>query len=63
MQQIVARHLPGTSAEIVFENGYPAMERKPGSYEVLELFDQVSRDRGHGEIDLVRPLIAVALLP
>jgi glutamate carboxypeptidase len=55
MRQIVAGHLPETSAEIVFEDEYPAMEPKPGNYELLELFDQVSRDLGHGEITPLDP--------
>lgn len=55
MREIVAGHLPQTSAEIVFEDGYPAMEPKPGNYELLELFDQVSRDLGHGAITPLDP--------
>ena len=55
MQQVVARHLPLTSAEISFEDGYPAMPPSDGNLELLEVLDQVSRDLGLGPVDAVDP--------
>jgi glutamate carboxypeptidase len=55
MREVVARSLPGTSAEIAFEDSYPAMEPKPGNYELLRVFDQVSRDLGLGELTPLDP--------
>jgi glutamate carboxypeptidase len=55
MREIVESHLPETSAEIVFEDEYPAMEPKRGNYELLELFDQVSRDLGYEEMTPLDP--------
>jgi glutamate carboxypeptidase len=55
MREVVERHLPATSATITFEDSYPAMEPKPGNYELLRVFDQVSRDLGHGEITPLDP--------
>jgi glutamate carboxypeptidase len=46
MQKIVAQHLPGTSAEISFTEGYPGMEPTEGNKKLLGVFDQVSRDLG-----------------
>ena len=47
MRDVVARSLPGTSAEIAFEDSYPAMEPKPGNYELLRILDQVSQAVEH----------------
>jgi len=55
MQEIVARHLPETSAEIVFEDEYPAIAPKPGNDKLLEMFDEVSRDLGLGAITPLDP--------
>ena len=55
MREIVGSHLPETSADIVFDDEYPAMEPKPGNYKLLELFDQVSQDLGLGEIEPLDP--------
>jgi glutamate carboxypeptidase len=55
MREVVDQNLPGTSAEITFEDGYPAMEPKKGNYELLEIFDQVSRDLGFGELTPLDP--------
>ena len=50
MREIVARNLPGTSAEITFSDGIPGMEPKPGNAKVLAVLDQVSRDLGMGPV-------------
>ena len=50
MKAIVAQHLPGTSAEISFDDGIPSMPPTPGNYELLEKLNQVSKDMGLGEV-------------
>jgi glutamate carboxypeptidase len=50
MKAIVASHLPGTSAEITFDDGIPSMPPTPGNYEILEKLNQVSKDMGLGEV-------------
>jgi glutamate carboxypeptidase len=50
MKAIVANHLPGTSAEISFDDGIPSMPPTPGNYELLEKLNQVSKDMGLGEV-------------
>ena len=47
MQEIVARHLPHTSAELVFaEDGYPPMPPTEGNRAVLARLNRVNRDLG-----------------
>jgi glutamate carboxypeptidase len=48
MQQIVARHLPLTSATIEFDDGYPPMAPTAGNRRLLASYDQASRDLGYG---------------
>lgn len=50
MREIVARNLPGTSAEISFQDGYPAMTPKPGNFHALAVYDSVSRALGYGAV-------------
>ena len=50
MREIVARHLPRTSAEITFEDGYPGMPPTEGNRALLALYDAASRDLGHGSV-------------
>jgi glutamate carboxypeptidase len=70
MQAIVARHLPGTNAEIVFDEGYPAMAPTAGNRAVLATLNGVNRDlklpempeldplkRGAGDISFVAPYL------
>ncbi len=47
MREIVARHLPGTTAEIAFTDGYPGMPPTDGNRELLALYDRASRDLGY----------------
>ncbi|MGK7310675.1 MAG: M20/M25/M40 family metallo-hydrolase [Candidatus Longimicrobiales bacterium M2_2A_002] len=50
MRAIVARHLPRTSAEITFSDGYPGMPPTEGNRELLAMYDQASRDLGYPEV-------------
>ncbi len=55
MRAIVATSLPGTTATITFEEGYPGMPPTDGAREVLRLFDQVSQDLGYPAIEALPP--------
>ncbi len=55
MKAIVADHLPHTSAEIEFTDGYPPMAPSPGNERLLALLDRVSRDLGQGSVTAVDP--------
>ncbi|HEY5811016.1 MAG TPA: M20/M25/M40 family metallo-hydrolase [Povalibacter sp.] len=55
MQQIVAAHLPQTTAEITFDEGYPPMAPTEGNKRLLSVYDQVSRDLGFGPVVSVNP--------
>ncbi len=55
MRQIVTRHLPVTSAEITFTEGYPPMSPTAGNQRLMELYDQASRDLGLGAIQALDP--------
>jgi glutamate carboxypeptidase len=50
MRAIVAENLPQTSAEITFEDGYPAMPPTEGNMALLKMLNKVSLDLGHGEV-------------
>jgi glutamate carboxypeptidase len=51
MQAIVGRHLPRTSAELVFaEDGYPPMAPTPGNRALLARLNDVNRDLGLAEM-------------
>ncbi|MFN0122097.1 MAG: M20/M25/M40 family metallo-hydrolase [Blastocatellia bacterium] len=55
MQTIVAHNLPGTTAKITFEDGYPAMTPTAGNYELLKKLNEVSRDLGSGALEALDP--------
>lgn len=55
MRKIVAAHLPKTSAEITFDDGYPPMTPTAGNKRLLGIYDQVSRDLGFGAVTAVDP--------
>ncbi len=70
MKAIVAKHLPGTSAEITFEDKYPAMAPTAGNQQLLTLLNGVNRDlglesmealdpslRGAGDVSFVAPYV------
>jgi glutamate carboxypeptidase len=50
MRAIVAQHLPGTSAEIAFEDSYPAMPPTPGNQRLLAMYDEASRALGYSAV-------------
>jgi glutamate carboxypeptidase len=50
MREIVADHLPKTTAEISFTDSYPAMEPTEGNQKLLQQLNQVSLDLGQGEV-------------
>lgn len=75
MREIVAQHLPGTQAEIAFEDSYPAMPPTEGSRALLTLLNEVNRDlnlpemaeldplkRGAGDIAFVADLVEGGLI-
>ncbi|HET9013382.1 MAG TPA: M20/M25/M40 family metallo-hydrolase [Gemmatimonadaceae bacterium] len=51
MREIVAQHLPGTSAEILFRDSYPAMPPTTAGAQLLAQFDAVSRSLGYGMVE------------
>jgi glutamate carboxypeptidase len=56
MEEItISNNHPGTSAKITFSDGYPAMPPLPGNYELLEMYDRVSRDLGFEPIEAYDP--------
>jgi glutamate carboxypeptidase len=70
MRAIVARNLPGTSAEIRFEDAYPAMPTTAAGEALLAQYDSASRalgypglramnptNRGAGDLSFVAPYI------
>jgi glutamate carboxypeptidase len=55
MKQIVAKHLPKTTAEITFDDGYPPMAPTAGNRRLLAIYDKASRDLGLGGVVAVDP--------
>ncbi len=55
MRAIVANGLPGTSATISFDDGYPGMPPTDGNRAVLAVFDEVSQALGYGAVDPLPP--------
>jgi len=56
MRGIVARSLPGASARIQFEDGYPPMAVKPGSVALLAKLNAVNADLGLARMEALDPL-------
>jgi glutamate carboxypeptidase len=57
MREIVARHMPGTQAEIRFgEDGYPPMAPTPGNRALLDRLNRVNKDLGLAEMAPLDPL-------
>ena len=50
MKEIVKKNLPGTSAQITFTDGIPAMEPTKGNNALAQLVSQVSQDMGLGVV-------------
>ena len=55
MKDIVAQSLPGTSATIRFDEGYPPMAPTQGNARLLAMYDKASRDVGAGSVTAVSP--------
>ena len=47
MRAIVADHLPGTGAEIIFRDSYPPMGMTEGNEQLLDMLSQASTDAGY----------------
>jgi len=56
MAAIVKDHAPVTSAEIVFDEGYPPMAPTPGNKAVLDRLNKVNADLGLPEMPVLDPL-------
>ena len=55
MRTIVGQNLPGTSADISFQDGYPPMAPTAGNLKVLELYSRASADAGLGPVAALPP--------
>jgi glutamate carboxypeptidase len=53
MLKIIGEHLPGTSAEIEFKDGYPSMPETEGNKALLKHLNKVNRELG---MDIMEPL-------
>jgi len=60
MKEIVADHLPGTDADIIFNDGYPPLGPTDGNRRLLALLDRTSMDLGTGRVEAVDPRLAGA---
>lgn len=56
MREIVADHLPHTSAEIRFAHKYPAMAPTDGNRALAEVLSAINQDLGRGPMSLLDPL-------
>ncbi|MHB1313650.1 MAG: M20/M25/M40 family metallo-hydrolase [Gemmatimonadaceae bacterium] len=50
MREIVAEHLPGTTAQITFDEGYPPMAVTPGNEKLLAFYSDASEALGYGKL-------------
>jgi len=57
MREIVAQHLPGTGAEIVFSEGYPAMAPTEESRALLKTLNEANKALGFAEMPELDPLL------
>jgi len=55
MMEVVAQHLPKTTAELTFDDGYPPMAPTEGNRRLLAAYDSVSRALGYGSVVAVDP--------
>ena len=55
MSFVASQHLPGTSATLVFDDGYPPMAPTPENFRLLRRFAKVSEDLGFGAVTAVNP--------
>jgi glutamate carboxypeptidase len=56
MREIVGQHLPGTQAEFMFEEGYPAMPPTTASRALLGQLNQVNEALGLERMNELDPL-------
>ena len=56
MRAIVAQHLPKTSAEITFTDGYPSMAPTPGNMKLVTLLNGINRDLGIKPMPILDPI-------
>ncbi len=55
MREVIADSLPGTSATISFDDGYPPLAPTQGNRDLLAMFSEISVALGHGEVTAVNP--------
>jgi glutamate carboxypeptidase len=55
MREVVGQHLPKTTAELTFDDGYPPMAPTDGNRRLLTIHDSVSRALGLGSVVAVDP--------
>jgi len=55
MKEVVSQHLPKTTAELAFDDGYPPMAPTDGNRKLLAVHDSVSRALGFGPVVAVDP--------
>jgi len=60
MREIVAANFPHTSAEIIFDDGYPPLAPTQGNRDLLQVYSQASIDLGFGSVAPVNPRLAGA---
>ena len=56
MRAIVARHLPKTSAEITFTDGYPSMAPTAGNLKLVALLNSINGDLGIKPMPILDPI-------
>jgi glutamate carboxypeptidase len=55
VSDIVAQHLPGTSATVIFQDGIPSMPPTANNLALLKKYSQVSIDLGYGPVTALDP--------
>ncbi len=60
MREIVSANFPHTSAEIVFDDGYPPLAPTEGNAYLLRIYSRASIDLGFGSVAPVNPRLAGA---
>lgn len=55
MAEIAAAHLPHSTSELVFEDGYPPMAPSEGNTRLLQVYDEASRAVGAGPVVATDP--------
>jgi glutamate carboxypeptidase len=50
MREIVSENLPGTTAQITFDDGYPPMAVTPGNERLLAFYSAASEALGYGKL-------------